>query len=699
MTRWNDRSSAASERRRLVLAAAFALALTSPASAQFGPPAGEVDSPGLTVEATAGWDGTVDQATPVPVSLLLKNETDRIVEGRLALSDPMNGYQVDLGEVFVSPHSTRRVTSIQNLGDWFECFATLSDGERTLWRLELALSTGNDFAANVNFALLMDDGGRQLQFPGAISDTAAVAATDAVVAPESGRPVKCLTVKSWQVPNHFGPLAVAQAIVFPEEADADALNRVQWRAAAEWTSQGGTVFVHRDSQEIVDRLMRFAPTDDGPATPSGEFLVRRVGLGAVYEYSHDLFSSDGSEVRRRIGETVAKLPKQQINSLIGTADVHRRRGGQADVNRILIVVFFGSYMLLSGAVTMLLFRLNRQRIAAYTVVVVAGACVLSALLGGHLRFSPGDLRWISVTQAGTGGVVQVARIEVQSAGGRSTRVAVTGERPDLQYAGRVRRYRPWHQAPKGFPPFTWQPSLAKAAEDAYQINVPMTPWGRRRLHATGFRRGLQPMDFALNFEPSRPPAGSRPDGPATLESTAGQFTLKLVNRLPHAVSEGWLIVGTSQPGPSPGSSGQVVAMNSLQGQSASPLPATPGTTGPTDVYHMERLQPLAAGAALQMTFASNFRLMRDDWEMVRSWTEGSLTPPRLSRIGTASAWIIARLETSPILSIDTERSDFVLLDELHLFVQELPPEDMPDGFTSHRAADPKDADSAESPAP
>ena len=56
----------------------------------------------------------------------------------------------------------------------------------------------------------------------------------------------------------------------------------------------------------------------------------------------------------------------------------------------------------------------------------------------------------------------------------------------------------------------------------------------------------------------------------------------------------------------------------------------------------------------------------------------NLLPPRISRLGTASAWIIAQVDESPILKIDELRTEFVPHHELHVFVQEILPEEMPD---------------------
>jgi hypothetical protein len=96
-----------------------------------------------------------------------------------------------------------------------------------------------------------------------------------------------------------------------------------------------------------------------------------------------------------------------------------------------------------------------------------------------------------------------------------------------------------------------------------------------------------------------------------------------------------------------------------------------------DVYHMQRLQVLSAGAAYEETFEAEFQVMINNWDMAMSWPHGSLTPPRISRFSTASAWIIGRIENSPIMMIDKQRSDFVPQKQLHLFVQEILPKDMP----------------------
>lgn len=672
--------------RTCVLSVA-ALTCTSAAFAQTENVRGDVDTPGLTIKATAGWDGTVDRSTPIPVSFLIRNDNERNIEGSLTLSDPSSGHEVQLGEIFVSPGAARSFSSIQALPVWFECFAEFRDGDQILWRRELGLNTGNEFVPGVNFVLFIDDGGRRLSLPGEVTDTNAIAATEVEVAGIEGRPVKSLTVKSWQVPKHPGPLVVARAIVFPDGMDDKDLNRAQWPAVAEWMCQGGSVFVHKDSREVVKRLTDTAPLSAAAPVPSGEFTIRRVGLGAIYEYPKPLFSFESVGVRQLIAETVASLPAYDITSLFDTRRRYYRRGDRADINRTLVISFFGFYTLLSGVVVLFLFRLGRRSIGIYTIVIVAGACVVSGLLGGVLRFSRGDLHWTTVTEVSAGGAVQVARIDVQSAGGRNTQVAVKGEQPDLQFIGRQRRRYSRNRYQERYEPFTWQPNLAKGEEDTYQINVPMTPWGRRLLRASAFKRDFPRLSFELDYEPRALPGGrgGGPSGP--LEQPSGEFSLKVVNHLPFEITDCRLVIGVTQSsagqpvvvqdGPPRGFPGRVASVEALRLQMGLQTVAPSNAKGFIDVYQIKSMETLSAGASREEVFVAEFLVQQDQRGLHRLWPHGLLPLPKLSRLGTASAWIVGRVEVSPILTIDEQRGDFVLHDEQHYVIQEILPEDMP----------------------
>lgn len=664
MTFRGCRSVAAGHRMQHAARSAGALVLLlvalGHAHAQPGRSLEEVDSPGLVIEALAGWDGRVDRRTPVPLSFLIRNDSSRLIEGELRLSDPIRGHEVTLGEVAISPGGTRRFSSIQALSEWFECSASFTENGQILWRRELPLPAGSGFDGNVSFALFVDAGGRKLQFPPRPATTSERAPiVRDVVADEQGRSVECLAAKAWQIPTHPGPLLVVQAIVFSETTDAADLNRAQWRAVAEWICQGGVAFVYGQSREILDRLSDVAPLSAGPQADEPPFVVRRLGLGAIYEYPQPLLTPAGSELRQSVGQTVAKLPKEHIGMLAKSGFLYQSGGERADRNRIVLLAFFGLYLLLSGPVAIVLFRLSQRRIAIYAIVVVGGACVFAGLLGGYLRTSKGDLQWITVTEAGAGGAVQVANIEVHSAGGRNSHLAIEGDNVDLQLVGGERRsyaLTPWETRPlMPCPPFSWQASAAEGA-DVSQVGVPLTPWGRRRLFATAYQPHIQPLDFALAYQPGE---------------LWGTFTLKVASHLPFDLVDCFLIVGATQP-----LAAQVSPAPQRQRSPRAEPVAEQGLL--IDAYGQYPLKALLTGAAREEQFVLEFQPRRGDRDPVVHFPGGGLDFPRLARLGTASAWIVGRVKPSPAMTIAEDRTDFGPGGQLHIFIQEILPENMPD---------------------
>lgn len=674
--RWRPRQRTLAQR---ALSLMVALLASSIARAQLDSSPDDVDTPGLRIEAVAGWSGAVDASRPVPLSFLIHNETERNLEGILALSDPISGQTVSLGDVFVSPQSARRLTSIQALVNWYNLDAKFVSRGQVLWRRELEV-TFTRCDSRFSNVLYVDKAGGKLRFldsPGSAASTTTGSNIQTLTAGIAGRPIQCLSAKPGHIPNHPGPLVSLQAIVFPDGATEKDLNQVQLRAIGEWMCQGGTVFVHKDSPGLIRQLVESAPLLPDFATTTGPFEVRRLGLGALYEYATSLHHADKSALRQELADTIARLDRNQINTFCDSGRLNLARGGRADQNRLMVVSFFAIYALL-GVFAIFLSRQSQKRIAVYTSCIVLGASVMSAMLGGYLRNSRGDVSWVTVTQAGVGGLVQVGTIEIQSAGSRNTRVAVQGERADLQFINTPNdRYTYYHDhlIPRltGYSPFTWQRNIATDRDDVYQVNVPMTLWGRRRCHATAFQRATPRIDFELGYEPSeseRLAAGT----PAALQATPdGEMSIKLVNRLPLDLNSVWLVVGISRAAPPTASPAA-----QSQPQSFAPASQQNSVDGRIDSYHVQQIASLASGGTLELKFPAHFQVRQYNWQMAGHWPSGSWIPPSLSRMGTVNAWIIARLPESPILSIDEDLSDFVPHASVHHFVQEILPEEIPD---------------------
>lgn len=640
----------------------------------------DVDTPTLVVEATAGWEGTVDRMMPVPVSFLLSNFSNTVIEGRLVLRDPWNGTEADLGEIYLSEGATRSFSSVQGPEDWSSCLAEFRSGNRVLWRRELPLTTGLEFDTSKNFALVINDSSRKPSFPELPAEVERRVLSSQEIAAESGRPVQYLQAKSWQIPVHHAPLTAVQAMIFPEDTPLQDINQGQWRAIAEWVCMGGAVFAHEDSNDVIQQLTNSTPLSAEPILQQKHFAVRRMGLGSIHQYTGQLFRDDGAATRQQIADTIARLSRNHITTLVasGHTTSYRRDQGRAVRNRFLVVGFFCLYTLFSGLVVLAMFRQPRRRIAAYTIGIVVVASVAAGSLGGMLRMSSGDVNVFSVTQAGAGGVVQMAKLTAESAGGRNTKMAITGNRPDLQFTGRVQQYHyRWSPASPGFPAFTWQPNLVRDLENTYQINVPMTPWGRRQLYATGFDPQLRPMDITIEFQPN-PLAVELPK--TEIAIPVGTIEVTIVNHLPFRVSDCTLVLGFARPAPSEEAS--VQETNSYQVDRFGNLiqQSQAGSPVPFEFYHTLPIANLEAGAEYRHSSAASFRLYQNDRSRISTWYAGQMTLPAVSREGNLEARLVGRIDTSQSLNVDETRSDFVPRDELHVFVQEVPPEDLPDSL-------------------
>ncbi len=115
----------------------------------------QLDFPGLDIQAVVGWDGRVETDAPVPVSFLISNQSNEVLEGQLILSEPESEREINLGDVFVGPGSVRRFSSVLALSEWSDCVATYTDGSTDFWTRQLPLMTGKDFSEDVNYLLFV----------------------------------------------------------------------------------------------------------------------------------------------------------------------------------------------------------------------------------------------------------------------------------------------------------------------------------------------------------------------------------------------------------------------------------------------------------------------------------------------------------------------------------------------------------------
>lgn len=583
-------------------------------------------TPGLSVQAELGFGGTIDQNGPVPIAFRFRNDSPAILEGRVTLVDRFGNRRADLGEVILAPGTSRRLRSIRSLVEWGDCVAMFADGSNIHWRAVLDLWAGRPFADGITYALLVSRSERKLQLPG----QANINRRGTSLSGPTGFFVT--SAAAWQVPDHPGPIHPLAALILAPDTEPDDLNLVQWRAVAKWMCMGGVVFANADSPEVVERLLAQSPLPAGPpGTP------RRVGLGSVETYTEPLFGSAGDESRRKLAERIAELPQSYIGDDIRRIRVRRGETRQADFHRLLICVFVIAYALLLGVGALVLVRSSKQRVRAYALVVVSVGVLAALALGARLRLSDGDLRWVSVTRVGAGGLIQFARVQVQSSGGRGDVAAVRGDNPDLQLTAqsdRRWRYRRGYvrdRSSRTVAGFTWQRNQSQA-EDAYRVSVPITPWGERSLTATAFDadcRGVKVSVQAMPPEPSAPPRSCT-------------LSVKLANRLSVRIDSCFLVVGVRVEAP------MIV-----------------------DAFTSLRIGAIEPGETYDETVRVNFAFLEsgDEFSVANF--------PDVKMRGDAAVWILAELDGSPILSIDPQ-SDFVSYNERHLYIHEITSDELAD---------------------
>ncbi len=662
---------------RWMAVAALLLCLTCStpnAQGQTGDPK-QADFPGLDIQAVPGWDGYVDQSAPMPFSFLISNFSQDTIEGELTLTNPENDQTLSLGKIFIGPNSVRRFSSIQAVPDWYQCLAKFSHEGRVLWQRELALTTGKDFSEDLNYLLFVDDGSRQLQLP--INENGGGGTGRFVPEVGHGRAVQPLGVKTWQIPQHPGPLTVAQAIVFSETTKVEMLNDAQWDAVGKWICMGGTVFVHDNSTELIERLKKATPLAAQPGILFQELTVHRCGTGSIREFAGPLFSATDAQVPKQIAESASRLSRDSTISLLQSTDLTLWESRNSEITRMWVVTVFVVYTLLSSS-AMLLFRMSRRNITIFTSVIVGLTCVAAVILGGVLRTSRGDLRWATITSAGPGGLLQLGKIDVQSAGGRNTQMTVKGRHADLQLSESddtandyyyAYYYQPQMTKPH-FPSFTWQASQLEDQADVWQISVPINPWGRRRLYATAF----QPLERGVDIEVSYSlPEPLPPEQAAQFGANYGlngTFRVKATSHLPFGLENCHLVIARTQV------SSDVQGTTFYSG-------IRPYSSSPNVGPQIEQVQSLADFGSLipsvpvMVETAPGTGLTTKAWgaQLGRYTSEGIL--PQVAHDGATSVWIVAQIPKSPILSIDQQRSDFEPLQEQHWYVQEVLPEQMP----------------------
>lgn len=656
---------------RLCAAVLIVACFSRPVMAQ--PDDDDVDTPGLTVDALAGWKGMTSVSAPVPISFLFSNFTDGPIEGELVLVDDWGGNKVSLGEVYLTAGQTRRFSTVRSMRQWNRCLAELRSGNLVLWRRQLLLNNGVTYNRTSNHVLIVNDSQRMLEFSGSETDSdndpsAAAPAPpppNVVVVNQTMPPLVSMNAMTWQLPTHVGPLRPISAIVFPGPMPADRLNAGQWKALAEFVCQGGTVFLPASEEHLRDALSAASPLGLLPPQERDGWTTWESGLGAVRTFDGALFLEQANPEESRIAELIKTQEHQDLHRQIALSSHYYRESGRAERSRISILTFMTIYTLLSGLVTLAFVRRKSRTVAMYVGSLVGVACIAAVILGGGVRLSQGDVSWVSVTRLTENGALQYAEFEVQSAGGRSDRLSVTGRQPDMQVstAQAETYYGNVYYDPDPHPSFDVQTTRAADRPNSFEASVPITPWGRRELVAFDYLPDLNAMDVQLDFTPQAAANG----GPPT-----GELRLQLTNNTGIDLSDCRLCVAVGADADT------IAAFESARSERLRRYGYWQQQEQVPTRYRSVSVGEVRAGATKSVQFAATPDLT--SWAIQTQ--EGSFSPPSATKADAVRIWLVSKIADSPALQIDEPNSNFGAVTEVHFLAQELTSDQIPAEFRS-----------------
>lgn len=628
----------------------------------------DIDTPGLTVDALAGWKGMTSATAPVPVSFLFSNFTNGPIDAELVLVDDWGGNRADLGEIYLTAGQTRRFGTVRSMRRWNRCIAELRSGNKVLWRRQLLLNNGINYNRVSNHVLIVNDSQRMLEFAGGLSPDAETP-QDPVIINAGGvnpatPPLVSMNVMTWQIPTHPGPLNPVTALVFPGPVDAERLNAGQWAAIAEFVCQGGTVLLPENETQLFEAISAASPLPILPASIENEFPTRRCGLGSIRLFSKPLFMEDNDSEEERVATLIASLEQEQLHRQVGLSSHYQRDSGRAERSRITILTFMIIYTLMSGIVTLAFVRRKNRTVLVYVCSLVGVACATSAILGGGVRYSQGDVSWVSLTRLTEKGALQYAELEVQSAGGRSDRLSILGLNPDMQVLATERQlyYGNNYYDRDPYPSFTVQPDMAADRPEGFESRVSITPWGRRNLMAIDYLPDLKAMDVSLSFK--RAP-GSPSDAPPK-----GEFTISVTNNSGVDFYDCRLCI----------------AVGANEGTIEQVQQARESRLRRFGYWEQTEIIPTKYGSIILgeikrgTTKEARFEALFDSMQWSIQTEDASFAPAPATNPGGVRICLVSSIAVSPSLRIDDANSNFGTVCEKHFICQELTPSQIPEEF-------------------
>lgn len=605
----------------------------------------DIDSPEVTVDFRLGLGQYAFEDESTPVVVLLKNETDRVMSGevlveavyfqRSKLRDRYREGSVDVELGQGAQQSVSFVLSGVRTGSFVISFRETGGAVRWQRYVYLEFLESRDLRLHL-WSLTPETSVLEAGPP--LRRTAVAQQGQRVLPQRKVRPLVEAKIPAWALPSNPRHLTLGNGVLLGHES-LTRLTGAQEEALATYVTHGGVLLVPQDSPVFEKRL--WARTDFEVSSLEGR--EAHVGLGRVLRYAPTALTQGNAVENTWIYEALDEAPRRTGLPLQPAYDDRRGRnlpkalGERTRASKRTCLWFVGLFMLMTGPALWFLRRLPRRRFLWALGMIVAIFCVVAVLLGVHLRSKPGELWWSSLTEiAPHGGALQTSVFEVESAGARSHRLAVSD--PNALF----------------FQPHSDYISFS-AESKAGEVVVPLLPWSHRRVVSENELAGCQPIGCSLKIV-----------GPKRLElnwENPNAFKIRSVELFL------WSRVGRPadvfEPRVPRPRNGQRISLSGglqargivIQGENRLPL-------------LLDDYSRADSGVLLDGNSEESPRI-------------GVTLYPNLMEVYTAIAdpyagMIIFEVDRSPGVTIEKEKTDFVSTAGMHYVVQTLSREDLPE---------------------
>ncbi|MEM7384579.1 MAG: hypothetical protein AAF514_06505 [Verrucomicrobiota bacterium] len=505
-------------RRPIAWLATFFLALSVQAPAQNDEPDYRealnrkfaVASEAVEATLSVGLAGAIFNQAPTPVVLEVRNTSGETLEGHFEFSF-FDGYSLEPRKNLrrpykLGPNSRQRFfysfnlhtnPNTQHLG------ARVTHKRDILWATLRNIGTERiDFGSHQTrkrLDLLVVDPRKRPFKMGPPPATNTTGDTNTPARPGE-RPIKSFIVDGPHLPIHPSAIFPFHGIVISPDMEFDRLHPSQMKCLHAYLINGGSVIFPDNQPEWLEKWTTLTSM---PSRTPGETPLA-VGTGQLHFMPAALMNAE-PPARRFLYDAIDQRSEPRL--IQDHFNFYNRTGSQASRSLLFLGLFFAAYTLVSGPLLLFFRKVKGRGFLRIIAILITVFCLLSILIGITLRFIPGDLHWMTITEPGPGGgATQRAFFSAGSAGRRSHALEINEGFWLQPFSKR------FHQ---------FSDRLVPPAETNLSLSI--VPWTSRLLYSqTEVSEKIKPLQVEVREStprPNRKPRSNRNAKPATPPKT------------------------------------------------------------------------------------------------------------------------------------------------------------------------------------